>query len=97
MCNRNIGLPVFLLAGLDLKTKTLNTYDYSRKNSNLFIYSFISAYIGVELIYSLTILPMELFLVPASAPRLVYQMPWYMLSCLWDGEYKRTLAANLKE
>ena len=29
----------------------------------------------------------ELFLVPDSAPRLV-------LSCLWDGAYKRTLATN---
>ena len=36
----------------------------------------------------------ELFLVPASAPRLVYQKPWYVLICLWDGAYKRTLAAN---
>ena len=39
----------------------------------------------------------ELFLVPASALRLVYQRPWYVLSCLWDGAYKRTLAANRKE
>ena len=39
----------------------------------------------------------ELFLVPASAPRLVYQRPWYVLSCLWDGAYKITLAVNLKE
>ena len=31
--------------------------------------------------------PIELFLVTASAPRLV-------LSCLWDGAYKRTLAVN---
>ena len=38
----------------------------------------------------------ELFLVPASAPRLVYQRPWYVLSCLWDGAYKRTLAVNRK-
>ena len=30
----------------------------------------------------------------ASTPRLVYQMPWYVLSCLWDGAYKRTLAVN---
>ena len=29
--------------------------------------------------------PIELFLVPASAP------------CLWDDAYKRTLAANRKE
>ena len=41
--------------------------------------------------------PIELFLVPASAPRLVYQRPWYVLSCLWDGAYKRTLTVNRKE
>ena len=29
--------------------------------------------------------PIELFLVPASAP----QRPWYVLSCLWDGAYKK--------
>ena len=39
--------------------------------------------------------PIELFLVPASAPRLVQQRPWYVLSCLWDGAYKRSIAANL--
>ena len=38
--------------------------------------------------------PIELFLVPASAPR---QRPWYVLSCLWDDAYKRTLAGNRKE
>ena len=38
--------------------------------------------------------PIELFLVQANAPRLVYQRPWYVLSCLWDDAYKRTLAAN---
>ena len=36
-------------------------------------------------------------LVLASAPRLVKQRPWYVLSCLWDGAYKRTLAVNRKE
>ena len=41
--------------------------------------------------------PIELFLVPASAPRLVQQRPWYVLSSLWDDAYKRTLAANRKE
>ena len=41
--------------------------------------------------------PIELFLVPASAPRLVYQRPGHVLSCLWDDAYKRTLAANRKE
>ena len=39
---------------------------------------------------------MELFLFPASAPRLVYQRPMYVLSCLMDGAYKRTLAVNRK-
>ena len=33
--------------------------------------------------------PIELFLVPASAPGL--------LSCLWGDAYKRTLAVNRKE
>ena len=33
--------------------------------------------------------PIELFLIPASDPRL--------LSCLWDNGYKRTLAGNRKE
>ena len=37
------------------------------------------------------------FLVPTSAPRLVQQRPWYVLSCLWQGVYKRTLAANRKD
>ena len=41
--------------------------------------------------------PTELFLVPARAPRLVKQRPWYVLSCLWDNAYKITLAANWKE
>ena len=41
--------------------------------------------------------PIKLFLVPASAPRLVQQRLWYVLSCLWDGEYKRNLAVNWKE
>ena len=26
-----------------------------------------------------------------------FSRPWYELSCLWDGAYKRTLAANRKE
>ena len=39
----------------------------------------------------------ELFLVPASAPRLMYQRPWYGIFCLWDCAYKRTLAVNRKE
>ena len=41
--------------------------------------------------------PIELFLVPSSAPRLVSQRLWYVLSCLWDDGYKITLAANQKE
>ena len=38
--------------------------------------------------------PIELFLILASAPQLVQQRLWYVLSCLWDDAYKRTLAAN---
>ena len=41
--------------------------------------------------------PIELFLVPASAPRLVQQRPWYVLFCLWDGACKIILAANRNE
>ena len=41
--------------------------------------------------------PIELFLVPTSAPRLVQQRLGYVLSCLWDDAYKRTLAINQKE
>ena len=41
--------------------------------------------------------PIELFLVPTSAPLLVLQRPWYVLSCLWDGAYKGTLDVNRKE
>ena len=40
--------------------------------------------------------PIELFIVPVSAPRLVKKRPWYVLSCLLDDAYKRTLAANRK-
>ena len=40
--------------------------------------------------------PIKLFLDPASAQRLVTQRPWYVLSCLCDDAYKRTLAANRK-
>ena len=39
--------------------------------------------------------PIELFLVPASIPRLVFQRPWYVLSCLWDCVYKRSLPSSL--
>ena len=50
-----------------------------------------------------TQLQFGLFSVPTSGPQLVYQRPWYalfwkrpwfVLSCLWDGAYKRTLAVN---
>ena len=37
----------------------------------------------------------ELFLVPASAPRLVEQRLWFVLSCLWDDAYKRTGKSSL--
>ena len=39
---------------------------------------------------------MTVFVMSTSSPRLVYQRPWYVLSCLWDGAYKRTLALNRK-
>ena len=35
--------------------------------------------------------PLSYVFVPASAPQLVLQRPWYVLSCQWDGAYKRTL------
>ena len=38
--------------------------------------------------------PIELFLVPASAP---LTKAMYVLSCWWDDSYKRTLAPNQKE
>ena len=41
--------------------------------------------------------PIELYLVPASAQRLVSRRPWYVASGLWDGAYKRTIAANKNE
>ena len=41
--------------------------------------------------------PIQLFLVPVGAPRRVYQRLWDVLSCLWDGVYKRTLVVNRKE
>ena len=31
----------------------------------------------------------ELFLAPASAQRLVWQRPWYVLSCLWANGYNQ--------
>ena len=57
----------------------------------LFIFLCINlfCYIDIRGIFSDSI-----FLVPASASRLVQQSPWYVLSCLWDGAYKRTLAVN---
>ena len=33
----------------------------------------------------------------AISPRLVQQRPLYVLSCLWDDAFKRTLTANRKE
>ena len=42
-------------------------------------------------------IPIELFLLPVSVPRLVQEMPWYVLSCLWDYVYKMISDANQKE
>ena len=41
--------------------------------------------------------PIELFLVPVNALQHVSQRTWYVLSCQWDGAYKRSLAANRNE
>ena len=40
---------------------------------------------------------LELFLIPSSTPWQVQQRAWYVLFCLWDGAYERTLAANQKK
>ena len=40
--------------------------------------------------------PIDLLVVSSTVPRLMKQRPRYVLSCLWDGAYKRTLAANRK-
>ena len=39
----------------------------------------------------------EPFLIPASTPQLVLQRLLYVLSCLWNGAYNRSFAANQKE
>ena len=41
--------------------------------------------------------PIELFLVPASSPTFGVTKVVYALSCLWNGAYKRTLAAIQNE
>ena len=41
--------------------------------------------------------PIELFLIPASAPRLVNKGCGICYHVLWDDAYKRILAANQKE
>ena len=41
--------------------------------------------------------PIELFLVPTSATHLMSERPCYILPLLWNGAYKRYLAANWKE
>ena len=50
----------------------------------------------ITLSYIYCILYTYSILYPASAPQLVQQRLWYVLSCLWDGAYKRTLAVNQK-
>ena len=41
--------------------------------------------------------PIELFLIPASAPLTSVTKAGVLLSSLWDGAYKRPLAAKGKE
>ena len=79
------------------------SYDRATSRS-AYVYNVIARNIGFSFLLSFfkigSILrggPIELFLVPASAPRMVQQRPWYVLSCLWDSAYKRTLAANRNE
>ena len=38
-----------------------------------------------------------LFFIPTSSPQLVHRKLWYVMSCLWEGVYKRSLAAYRKE
>ena len=51
------------------------------------------------LLYGGSILHLQigLFSVPTSDPQLVHQRLWYVLPCLWESEYKRSLAAYWKE
>ena len=71
------------------------THSYMHECIHSFTHSYI--YIHVHTLIRTTMGPIELFVVPFSAPRLVDQRPWYVLSCLWDGLYKRPLAAKWKE
>ena len=41
--------------------------------------------------------PIELFLIQLVLYDWCNKRPWYVLSCLWDDTYKRTLAANRKQ
>ena len=34
--------------------------------------------------------------IPTSGTQLVHQRAWYVLSCLWNGAYKRPLAVHWK-
>ena len=45
-------------------------------------HNFCSAFVNCKPCITLVVL------IPASAPPLVYQRPWYMLPCLWDDAYK---------
>ena len=38
-----------------------------------------------------------LFSIQTNGPHLVHQRMWYVLSCLWESAYKRSLAAYRKE
>ena len=89
--------------GSVIKTKLLYLFN---DILNTFLSMIISALHVIGIMFKdhrdnerVTLLPLHgilfpIVLVPASAPRLVYQKPWFVLSCLWDDAYKRTLAAN---
>ena len=60
---------------------------YCRPGPNIYIYIYMGAPIGRKVVGSILHGgPIELFLVPASVPRLVQQR---LLSCMWDDAYKR--------
>ena len=91
-------LVLLYLTLIQVDTWNLIVIDFMVNYCLLFFFSFLFAEVSLNIHSYLVQASWHLkFLVPASAQRLVYQRPWYVLSCMWDGAYKRTLAANRKE
>ena len=42
-------------------------------------------------------LQLGLFSIPTSGPQLVHQWLWFVLSCMWESAYKRSLAVYRKD